>query len=228
MGKIRVMVADSHPLYCEGMCALLGADAGIEVAGQASDGDEVVQKARVVLPDLILMDGALPPAGGVEVTRQLRAQRIACRVLLLTQQEEGLDVVTGMRAGVNGFVSKSANYSDLVSAISRVYQGNYIIHLSIAGQDLRDRIETNEMPARKRGYEELSHRERQILELVAEGHRTRDIAGRLGIAAQTVSGHRANIMRKLGVHGQTEMVKFAILRRLKSLENAEEATHQHS
>jgi two-component system response regulator NreC len=112
----------------------------------------------------------------------------------------------------------------LLSAIANVSRGDYVIHLSIAGQVVQDYITAVDQPGSKHTHEDLSQREREILDLVAQGFRTREIADRLGIAAQTVSGHRANIMKKLGVHGQTEMVKYAILRRLTRVGGIEGST----
>ena len=210
--KIRILVADGHTLFCEGICSLLKGSGELEVAGEASNGDEVLAMARDRAPDVVLMDAFLPPTNGVEVARRLRAEHLQSKILLLTQRETELDLIEGFRAGVNGFVSKKADRSALVSAIAGVCRGDYVVNLCFEGPVISDNHEGSDRAVGQGCYQKLSAREREILRLVADGSRTSEIAGRLKISAKTVLGHRANMKRKLGVHNQTELVKYAVLR----------------
>lgn len=220
--KTRIIVADGHSLYCEGIAALLKNTPDIEVVCHVSTGEQVLQRARESKPDLILMDASLPPSGGVEVTRLLRVEEIDSKVLLLTQYEREIDLLSGFRTGVNGLISKQASYSDLVSAIYGISRGDYVVHLSLDAAAIGDYFQGLTQKRDQHGDGVLSHREREILELMANGSRTGEIASSLGITAKTVSGHRANMMKKLAVHSQAELVKYAVLNsllRIGSLEN---------
>ena len=209
MAKTKILVADGQNLYCEGICALLEGNRDIEVAAQASNGEELLQKVREQTPDVILIDAGLPVTNGVEVARELRKENLSARVLLLVEYENEEDILSGFRAGVNGVIPKRASSSDLITAISAVARGDYYIHSSITKTMVRDYFQGESQTGRL-GSGKLTNRESQILKLIAEGSRTNEVAGMLNIAAKTVAGHRSKMMRKLGIHSQTELVKYAI------------------
>ena len=221
MARIRIMVADAHSLYCEGIAALLRNNSDIEVVCQMSNANDVLAKAREQSPDLILLDASLPPTGGVELTRRLREENIDSKVLLLTQYEHEMDLVSGFRTGVNGLISKQASYSDLMSAISGISRGDYVVHLSVDATLVRDYFQGFIQKRGDHSNSMLSLREQQILRLMADGIRTREIAANLGIAAKTVAGHRTNMMKKLQVRNQAELVKYAVFNNLIGLSGAE-------
>jgi DNA-binding NarL/FixJ family response regulator len=214
MAKIRIMVADGCNLYCEGIASLFGDSEEYEVIGLASRGDEVLEMARRESPDVILMDAYLPPSNGIVVTDELRRAQLTSKVLLFTQYEHELDLTSGFRVGIDGFISKSASYADLASAIAVVARGDYFVHLSFARSAAGAYFHSAGEPGRR-----LTRREQEILKLVADGSRTADIASRLSIAAKTVAGHREKMMKKLGFHSQSELVKYAIHRQMTGLRN---------
>ncbi len=214
MGNTTVVVADGQALYCEGIAALLKENAGFDIAGTASNGKELIKTAEDLSPDVILLDAALPPTSGLECVKELRSNAGSSKILVLTEQESELDILSGFRAGVNGFLSKKSSYSDLVSAINSVSRGDFVVHISIDATTMHEYFDDSTQGQGTSGPDRLTRREREIVKLVGAGTRTAEIAQRLQIAPKTVSGHRANIMKKLGVHSQTELVKFAILRHM--------------
>ncbi len=226
--KLRIMVADAHTLYREGIASLLGGNKDIEVTSLASSENEVIEAAAEQSPDVILLDAFLPPTNGIEITRHLRVEHITSRVILLTQAESRLDLGAGFRAGVSGFFSKKGSYADLASAIARVSQGDYIVHLYMDGPGTGDHSDSLEQPDGSDNFNTLTTRERQVLKLVAEGSRTSEIAARLSMSAPTVSRHRARTMKKLGVHSAAELVRYAIVRGGTSLGNWETAVEQRT
>ena len=224
MAKTTILVADGQNLYCEGICALLDGNSEIKVAAQAANGEELLEKARDLSPDVILIDAGLPVTNGVEVARALRKENLNARVLLLVEYENEEDVLSGFRAGVNGVIPKRASSSDLIAAISAVARGDYFIHSSITKTMVRDYF-LGESQTGRPGSGKLTNRESQILKLIAQGSRTSEVAGLLNIAPKTVSGHRGKMMRKLGIHSQTELVKYAIRHHLINVWNRNDENH---
>ncbi len=216
MAKTRILVADGQNLYCEGISALLEGNSEIEVTAQACNGDELLEKVKEQCPDVILIDAGLPVTNGVEVARQLHEKNLNTKVLLLVEYENEEDILSGFRAGVSGVLPKRASSSDLISAIGAVSRGDYFIHSSITRTMVRDYFQGESQQGHARGGK-LTNRENQILKLIAEGSRTTDVASLLNIAPKTVAGHRSKMMRKLGIHSQTELVKYAIRHHLINL-----------
>ncbi len=220
MAKTRILVADGQNLYCEGISALLEGNGEIEVAAKARNGDELIEKVIEHSPDVILIDAGLPVTNGVEVARQLHERDFNTKVLLLVEYENEEDVLSGFRAGVSGVLPKRASSSDLIAAINAVARGDYFIHSSITRTMVRDYFQAEGQTGHPKGGK-LTNRENQILKLIAQGSRTSDVASRLNIAPKTVAGHRSKMMRKLGIHSQTELVKYAIRHHLINVWNRE-------
>ena len=220
MARTTILVADGQNLYCEGICALLEGSSGIEVVAQAGNGYELLEKAREYTPDIIIIDAALPVTNGVEAARQLRSENVSGRVLLLVEYENEEDVLSGFRAGVSGVIPKRASSTDLIAAISAVSRGDYFIHSSITRTMVRDYFRAESQTGRTRSGK-LTTRENQILKLIAEGSRTSEVASLLNITVKTVAGHRSKMMRKLGIHSQTGLVKYAIRHHLISVWNCD-------
>lgn len=219
MVKVRVLVADKQTLFREGVCALLKVHENIDIVGEATDGKETIEKAREQTPDVLLMNVAMPVMDGAEVTHQLRKENGDIKVLLLTEYEDRDHILSGFRAGANGYIPKRAAASDLVSAILAVYQGGCFLYPSVARTIVDDYCGHIRQPAGPDPYDRLTHKERQVLKLIAEGYKSGEIANVLGIAVKTVLGHRASMMRKLGIHNRTELVKCAIRKHLVNLED---------
>jgi two-component system response regulator NreC len=210
MTKIRILICDDHTILREGIALLLNSQYDMEVVGEASDGRDAVDKARALKPDVILMDIAMPSLNGLEATRQIRRDDVNARVLVLTMYESDEYVAQMLEAGAMGYVLKKVAGSELVYAIRAVYQGEAFLYPSITKRLVEDylrRVETGQDHA---SIENLTDREREILQLIAEGHSSKTIADMLSISLRTVQNHRAHLMQKLGIHDRGDLIKYAI------------------
>jgi len=207
MDRIRVLIVDDHAMMRDGIQALIGIHDDIEIVGEASEGKETVEKAIELRPDVILMDVAMPGIDGLEATRRIKKKIPRTKVLVLTQYENREYVLSAVKAGADGYVPKRAASLELVSAINAVHKGNTFLYPSavkVLMQDYRQRVEKEEP------YDQLTAREREILKLIAEGHKSREIAEMLSISLKTVLVHRDKIMWKLDLHNRTELIKYAL------------------
>ena len=217
--RVRVLVADEEALFREGVCALLKTYKDIEIVGKATNGKETVEMVREQNPDVVLVNITMPILDGTEVTHRIRKEKSDIKVLLLTQYEDRDRILSGLKAGANGYIPKRAAASDLVSAIQAVYRGGYFLYPSVAKTMVNDYLQLIRHPRSPDPYDQLTHREKEVLKLMVEGRTSREIANLLDIAVKTSLGHRANMMRKLGIHNRTELVKCAFRRHLINLED---------
>ena len=213
MNRIRVLVIDDHAIMRDGIRALLGVHDDIEIVGEASEGKEAVEKAQELVPDVAVMDIAMPIIDGLEATRRITKRNPRIKVLVLTQHDNKEYILSAIKAGAAGYVPKRALGSELVSAIRAVHRGDSYLYPSAATAV----IEGYRHQAEAEPYDELTAREREILKLIAEGHTSREIADMFFISFKTVLGHRAKIMEKLDLHNRTELVKYAIRKGLVSM-----------
>jgi len=210
MKKIRVVVVDDHHLVVDGICALLGLAKDIEVVGVASNGSESLDVVKKLKPDVVLMDIAMPVMDGLEATRRIRKECPDVKVLALTQYDDKEFVRPMIEAGANGFISKKAASSDLVSGIRFVYQGDSFLSPSAARILVKDYQEETSLRKELDPYQQLTKREREIFKLLAEGYSIREIAEMLFISPKTVEGHKTNLMSKLDLHNRTDLIKYAL------------------
>jgi len=208
MSKIRVLVVDDHAMFREGIRSLLEGYEDVEIVGEAAQGREAIEKVRQLAPQVVLMDIAMPVMGGLEATRRIQKESPNARVLVLTQYEDSEYILSLLRAGARGYISKTATASELVSAIRAVHKGESFLYPSAATTLIEEYL--MRVGGEKNEYERLTDREREILQLVAEGHTNREIAESLFISVKTVLRHRTNIMEKLDFHNRTELIKYAI------------------
>ena len=208
MSKIKVLVVDDHAMFRQGICALVGSYEDLEVVGEAENGREAVEKVREYSPEVVLMDIAMPIMGGLEATRRIQKEAPNTKVLVLTQYDDSEYVLSLVRAGARGYISKTATASELISAIRAVNAGEFFLYPSAAKTLIEEYL--RRFGGEKDGYDRLTSREREMLQLVAEGQTNREIADRLVIGVKTVLRHRTNIMEKLGFHNRTELIKYAI------------------
>ena len=204
---IRIVVADDHPVVRSGLVALLGTIPGLEVAGEADDGDSAVRVAVEREPDVILMDVRMPGTDGIEATRLIKEQVPQCRVLILTMHDDDATVFTAMKAGAQGYLLKEAEEDDIVRAIHAVVAGEAIFGPGVATRLLGYFSEPPpNVPADVDPFPELTDRERSILDLLAHGKRNAEIAAELYLSSKTVSNNLTTIFSKLQVAGRGEAI----------------------
>ncbi len=207
---VRVLLAEDHTIVRKGLRSLLNGEAGIEVIGEAEDGREAVEKVQQLLPDVVLMDIAMPGLNGLEATRQIKKRFPEVQVLILTMHANEEYVFQILRAGASGYVVKQAAPTELISAIRAAYRGDSFLSPSISKTIIQEYIRQAEAMAEKESYDKLTNREREVLQLIAEGRSNREIAGLLHISVKTVETHRANLMAKLDIHSTAELTQYAI------------------
>lgn len=193
-------------MFRQGLRALLETN-GIEVAGEAADGREAVQLARKIHPDVAVLDLSMPVMNGLAAARELGRYAPKIRTVLLTMHEDDVYILEALRAGVWGYVLKTQAASDLVQAIQKVSRGAVYLSPGISEAVVRAYTEKTIVPA-----DPLSSREQQVLQLIAEGKTTKEIAGLLDVSAKTIESHRARVMRKLNIHETASLVRYAVRR----------------
>jgi two-component system response regulator NreC len=218
MRKIRVLLADDHTIVRKGLRSLLDGEAEIEVIGEAEDGREAVEKAQQLLPDVVLMDITMPTLNGLEATRQIKKLFPKMKVLILTMHATEEYVLQILRAGASGYVVKQAAPAELVSAIRAVYRGDSFLSPSISRKVIEEYIRQTEAMVEENSYDRLTDREREVLQLIAEGCSSREIAEGLYISEKTVRAHRAHLMDKLDIHSVAELTQYAIRKGVIGLE----------
>jgi DNA-binding NarL/FixJ family response regulator len=217
-GKIRVLICDDHTLFREGLKALLQNDAGIEVVGEAENGREAIEKLKQIPTDVVLMDISMPLLNGFEATQRIVQTHKNIHILILTMYDEDDLIIRCLEAGASGYVLKDAPAEQLVYAIREARKGGKYLSPSVVNKVVSQYLQTSVRP--KDTYDLLSSREREVLKMLAEGLSVKEIAYRLKLSVKTVEAHKYNLMRKLDVHDRTELVKYAIQKKLIRLSEA--------
>jgi two-component system response regulator NreC len=207
--NIRILLADDHPVLRSGLEALLSLEEGLQVVGQASTGEEAVEKTRLLRPDVVVMDLSMPGIGGLEATRQIAQLGLNARVLVLTSQAEDEYLLPVLEGGGSGFVRKTSADSDLVAAIRTVARGEVFLYPS-ATQLLLRKYRQARAPHAESPLDVLSERESEVLALTAEGYSSAEIGKKLFLSPKTVDTYRARMMQKLGLTHRAELVRLAL------------------
>ncbi len=220
MERIRVLIADDHRVVREGLSAILKTKENIEVIGEAQDGQEAVEKARSLLPDVILMDVSMPKMSGVEATRVIKRELPHIGIVALTMYEEQQYIFDLVRAGATGYLLKDTDSSQIVKAIQSIYRGESLIHPSVASKILAEFSLLAQKKGKKPSWVEhdLTEREITVLRLVADGKTNKEIANALNLSEKTVKNHVRNIFHKLHVYDRTQAAILAIRKGLIELE----------
>jgi DNA-binding NarL/FixJ family response regulator len=213
--KIRIIVADDHHCVREGLVALLDRESDIEVVAQARDGMELVRLAREWQPDVLLVDLFMPCMNGLEAIRRLRSEPLACRSLCLSMQSDPRHVQAALDAGASGFVLKDNSFDELARGVRRVHAGQLFLSGELLGQVLSN---GGAAPAPDPTLHRLTPRERQTVQLLAEGFSTQQIADQLHVSAKTVATHREHVFAKLQIQGIAQLTRFALRAGLSTLE----------
>jgi DNA-binding NarL/FixJ family response regulator len=209
--SFRILLADDHEVVRRGLCALLRAQPDWEVCGEASDGRQAVEKVMELKPEVVVLDIGMPNLNGLEATRQILKAHPQTKVLILTLHDSDQVVQEVLNAGARGFLLKSDAARDLVAAVEALRRGKIYFTPKVASMVLegylhRDKLPPREIPARGR----LTPREREIVQLLAEGKSSKEVAVALGLSVKTAETHRSNIMRKLDLHSVSDVVLYAV------------------
>ncbi len=213
MNKIRVLLADDHTILRDGIRALLEDQADIEVIGEAQDGLATVKMTAQLQPDVVVMDIAMPLLNGLEATRQIKRDFSQVKVLILTMHENEEYIRQVLAAGALGYVLKDAAARDLLGAIRAVYQGEAVLSPAITRLVIEDYLRWGDIRPLD-SSNGLTSREREVLQLIAEGYTNKEIADILCLSVKTVQSHRTNLMGKLDLHDRGELIKYAIQKKI--------------
>ena len=202
---IRILLADDHAMVRKGFRMILEAQADMSIVGEAGNGREAVEQAGTLHPDVIVMDVAMPELNGIEATRRLAATSPRSRVLALSMHKDSVYVREILRAGARGYLLKDSIDSDLVSAVRAVAKGDGYLSPAVSDAVLTDyrRHVTDPLDL-------LSSREREVLQMIAEGKTNKEVAATLNLSVYTIDAHRGKIMEKLNLHSTGELVRFAV------------------
>ena len=205
--RIRVLIADDHPIVRSGLRLLLEAEADIDVVGEALDGVEALNLIQKQLPDVVLMDIAMPGMDGLEATRQIKERWPQIKVLVLTMHRSDEYFFEMLKSGASGYILKGAETSDLIRAVQVVGRGEVFLYPTMAQKLVKDYL--NFIQWSEESGSSLSSRETEILRLLSEGFSSKEIAEKLVISPSTVHSHRSNIMSKLGLNSRHELIQYA-------------------
>jgi DNA-binding NarL/FixJ family response regulator len=207
---IRVFLADDHAVVRDGLRALLQPQPDIQVVGDAADGRETVRQVAEVRPDVVIVDLAMPELNGLEATRQIHEQCPSSRVIILSMYFTTEHIYQALQAGARGYLLKEAAGAEVIDAVRAVHAGHRYLSRKISETVLTDYLRPREPGEAESPLARLSPREREIIQLVAEGKTSAEIAGRLSLSPKTVETYRSRLMAKLGINDVPSLVKFAI------------------
>jgi two-component system response regulator NreC len=210
MTKIRILVADDHTVIRRGIVGLLNAQPDMEVVDEAGTGREAVAKAEATSPDVVLLDVAMPDLNGLGATPLIKAQSPCAQVLILTMHDRADYLFQALRAGASGYVLKGADVEDLLAAVRSVARGGVYLFPPVAKELLNDYLRRVKSGEDNASYDGLTEREREVLQLIAEGKTAGQIAEGLTISPHTVQSHRDSIMTKLDLHNRAALIRYAI------------------
>lgn len=210
MSKIKILLVEDHTIVRQGLRSLLEQNSGMEVIGEAENGKEAVQKAENLKPDIVLMDVSMPLLNGIEATRQIKKHWPEIKVLILTMHTTEEYIFQILRAGASGYIVKKAAHQELITAIHAVNRGDKFLSPSISKKVIEEYILKAGETIEQDSFERLTAREREVLQLISEGESNREIAERLFLSVKTVETHKANVMEKLELRTNADLIKYAL------------------
>ena len=208
--KLSIVLADDHTILREGLRALLASDSRFEIVGEARDGREAVRCVEKLGPDLILMDLSMPRMSGMDAIREIKKRYPETKIIALTVHKTEEYLLTTLQAGADGFVLKDATHDELILAIENVMGGKSYLSPGVSGKVIEGYLKGKEGSHSLGSWESLSQREREVLKLIAEGYKNKEIAEDLCISLKTVEKHRANLMKKLDLHNAAALTVYAV------------------
>jgi len=217
MKKVKLLVADDHKIFRQGIKKLLEEESDLQVVGEAADGRETIKKATELKPDVILMDIAMANLNGLQATRQIKKILPDTKVIMVTMHKNEEYVLQSFQAGASGYILKEGAVEELVSAIRTIHQDKSFLSPTISKTLIDAYLRKMETGKTETPFDLLTDREREVLQLIAEGYTNREVAKALFISVKTVEAHRAHIMQKLNIHEIAKLVKYAIQKGLVDL-----------
>jgi two-component system response regulator NreC len=210
MSTVRVLVADDHTIIRSGLRHLLEKESDIEVAGEAADGREALDLAEQLRPDVVLLDITMPKLNGIDVSRQIAAKLPKTSVIILSMHSDESYVLRSLNAGARGYLLKDSAESDIINAVRAVSRGKAYFSPEISRMLVDDYVRQLRQRGVEDSYELLSPREREVFQLLAEGHSNKEISSMLNLSPHTVETHRGNIFEKLNLHSLPELILYAV------------------
>jgi len=213
----KVIIADDHTILRQGLRALLSSNPNLKVVGEAEDGREAIRCVEDHSPDLALIDLSMPRMNGMEAIGDIKKANPETKIIVLTVHKTEEYILEALKSGVDGYVLKDASHTELMIAINNVFKGKRYLSADISGKVIEGYLEGRKILKSKSAWENLTQREREILKLIAEGNKNKEIADYLCISLKTVEKHRANLMKKLDRHNAAALTAFAMEKGLVTL-----------
>lgn len=208
--KQRIVIAEDHTILREGLRALISSNPDFDIVGEAEDGRDAIRCVEKLVPDLILLDLSMPRMNGMEAIKEIKKQCPETKILVLTVHRTEEYILTTLRAGADGYVLKDATHAELLMAIKSVLMGKRYLSPGVSEKVIEGYLEGRKTLKSSTPWDTLTQREREVLKLIAEGYKNKDIADYLYISVKTVEKHRANLMRKLDLHSTLALTAFAM------------------
>jgi DNA-binding NarL/FixJ family response regulator len=216
--KVRIVIAEDHTILREGLKSLLSSNPDFEIIGEAEDGREAIRCVEKFKPVLILMDLSMPRINGLDAIKEIKKRFSETKILVLTVHKTEEYILASLKSGADGYILKDSTHAELVLAVKNVLSGKHYISPGISEKVIEGYLEGKKTLKRKSSWETLTQREREILKLIAEGYKNKEIGDYLCISPKTVEKHRANLMEKLDLHNVQALTTFAIEKGLVSRE----------
>lgn len=214
MGKKTIVIAEDHTILREGLRALLGENENFEVVGEAEDGLETIRCVETLSPDLVLLDLAMPKMNGLAAIKEIKKQSPDTKILALTIHQSEEYILEAFQSGADGYCLKDSTHQELLMAIDNVLEGRAYLSPAISDKVLEGYLDGRRSLKDSSSWDDLTPREREILKLIGEGYKNKEIADYLCISVKTVEKHRANLMKKLDIHNVSALTAYAIKRGL--------------
>ncbi len=207
--QYRIVIAEDHTILREGLRSLLCSDPEFDVVGEAEDGRDAIRCVEALSPDLVLMDLSMPRMNGLDAIKEIKKQNPEIKIIVLTVHKTEEYILATLQAGADGYLLKDATHSELVMAIKNVIAGKRYLSPGISEKVIEGYLEGRRTLKPKSSWDTLTQREREILKLIAEGYKNKEVADYLYISLKTVEKHRSNLMRKLDLHNVAALTAFA-------------------